>query len=85
MRTFHRATVTSRFQLNNHRSRRYTQSLCNFLTKLIATGDDKKGLYLHVIVRKIPCAPAPCLQLLETTFRFIADEILLAVGNITCS
>jgi hypothetical protein len=53
--------------------------LCNFLTKLIATGDDKKGLYLHVIVRKIPCAPAPCLQLLETTFRFIADEILLAV------
>jgi hypothetical protein len=51
---------------------RYTQSLCNFLTKLIATGDDKKGLYLHVIVRKIPCAPAACLQLLETTFRFVA-------------
>ena len=51
--------------------RSYALSLCNFLTKLIATGDDKKGLYLHVIVRKIPCAPAACLHLLESTFRFV--------------
>jgi hypothetical protein len=57
---------------NSPRFRRYTQSLCNFLSKLIATGDERKGLYLHVIVRKIPCAPVPCLQLLESTFRCVS-------------
>ena len=47
----------------------------------MASGDVTKGPYLPVIVRKIPCAPAPCLQLLENTFRCDNDASCVTCNN----